>query len=167
VAGLQNYLRELLVMVAPTINSYTRLVKGAWAPTAGSWGVENRTAAIRVIGGSPGSQRIECRVPGADSNPYLVSAAIIAAALKGIEEKREPNEPVVGSAYDVQDDLPQALQFASNLRNATEHFAASKMAREAFGDDFVDHFATTRLWECREYEREINSWQLGRYFEII
>ena len=90
VAGLERYLPEYLALIAPTINSYTRLVRGAWAPTASTWGVDNRTAAIRVIPGSQSAQRIECRVPGADANPYLVAAAVCAACLGGIEEQLEP-----------------------------------------------------------------------------
>ena len=167
VGGLQKYLPELLVMLAPTINSYTRLVKGAWAPTAATWGIENRTAAIRVIPGSRNSQRIECRVGGADGNPYLVAAAVLAAALQGIEESLEPTAPVQGNAYELQDALPPDQQFSGNLRSAAERFAGSEVAARHLGSAFVDHFVMTRLWECSEYERNINSWQLERYFEII
>ncbi|MFV2090245.1 MAG: glutamine synthetase, partial [Pseudomonadales bacterium] len=166
VAGLQQFLPELIVLLAPTINSYTRLVKGAWAPTASTWGFENRTTALRVIPGANG-QRIECRVGGADANPYLVAAAVNAAMLAGIEHEFEPMDPVVGNAYDVEDDLPEALGFPTGLRAATERFAESGVAREYFGEAFVDHFAMTRFWECRERERNLDSWQLERYFEII
>jgi len=167
VGGLQTYLAEFLVMLAPTINSYTRLVRGAWAPTAATWGVENRTTGIRVIPGSEASQRIECRVGGADANPYLVAAAVLAAALRGIEEALEPTPGIVGNAYDVQDQLPAEQQFASNLREAADRFATSKAAVDAFGREFVEHFVMSRHWECAEYERNLNSWQLERYFEII
>ena len=167
VGGLQRFLPELLVMLAPTINSFTRLVKGAWAPTAATWGIENRTAGIRVIPGSRSSQRIECRVGGADGNPYLVAAAVLAAALEGIEQGIEPTAPVQGNAYDMQDSLPPDQQFAANLRQAAEVFAGSQVARQYLGAEFVDHFAMTRLWECAEYERTVNDWQLERYFEII
>jgi len=167
VGGLQNYLPEMLVLIAPTINSYTRLVKGAWAPTAATWGIENRTAGIRVIPGSASSQRIECRVGGADGNPYLAATGILAAALKGIEESREPTAPVLGNAYDVQDSLPPEQQFPTNLRQSAERFANSKVALEYLGPAFVEHFVMSRLWECAEYERNLNSWQLERYFEII
>jgi glutamine synthetase len=167
VGGLQRYLPELLVMLAPTINSYTRLVKGAWAPTAATWGVENRTAAIRVIPGGAHSQRIECRAGGADGNPYLVAAAVLAAALSGIEQALEPEAAVEGNAYDVQDALAPDQQFPRNLRGAADMFEGSRVARDAFGDAFVDHFTMTRRWECAEYERSLNSWQLERYFEII
>jgi glutamine synthetase len=166
-AGLQKYLRPFLVMSAPVINSYTRLVKGAWAPTSSTWGVDNRTTALRAIPGNEKSQRIEFRVGAADGNPYLVSAAVLGAGLKGIEQKLPLSDPVVGNAYDVQDDLPEELQFPSNLKDAAQIFSESKEARELFGDDFVNHFVSTRKWEVREHEKQITDWQLDRYFEII
>lgn len=167
VAGLELYLPELLLMLAPTINSYTRLVKGAWAPTAATWGIENRTTAIRVIPAGPSAQRIECRVGGADGNPYLAAAAVMGAALRGIEDKLEPTQAVTGNAYEVEDSLDASRQFPTNLRQAAELFVGSKAAVELFGGEFVDHFYRTRVWECEEYERNLNSWQLERYFEII
>ncbi len=166
-AGLQQFLPDLLVLLAPTINSYTRLVKGAWAPTASTWGIENRTAALRVIPGGPAAQRLECRVPGADANPYLVAAAVGAAMLAGIEGDYDPMDPVSGNAYDVEDELPDGLRFPTGLRQAAERFAESGVARQFLGEAFVDHFVMTRLWECRERERQLDSWQLERYFEII
>ena len=166
VAGLQTYLPQWIAMLAPTVNSYTRLVKGAWAPTAATWGVENRTAGIRVIPAGS-AQRIECRVGGADGNPYLVASAVLAAALQGVEEKLEPNAAVAGNAYDIQDSLPEDMQFAVNLRDAANRLQQSEAAKVQFGHEFVDHFVMSRLWEAREYERHVNSWQLERYFEII
>ncbi len=166
-AGLQQFLPELLVLLAPTINAHTRLVKGAWAPTASTWGIENRTAALRVIPGGQSSQRLECRVPGADANPYLVAAAVGAAMLAGIEREYDPMDPVQGNAYDVEDELPEGLRFPEGLRAAAERFAESGVARQYLGEDFVDHFAMTRIWECRERDRNLDSWQLERYFEII
>ena len=167
IAGVVRYLPELIALIAPTVNSYTRLVKGAWAPTASTWGVENRTAALRVIGGSAGSQRLECRAPGADANPYLVAAAVIGAAVVGIQNDLEPGPAVSGNAYDLQDDLPPEQQFATNLRDAATRLAGSGAARELFGEVFVDHFVASRMWEAREHERSVNDWQLSRYFEII
>ncbi len=167
VAGLQSNMKALLPMTSPTINSYTRLVKGAWAPTASTWGVENRTAALRVIPGSAKSQRVEFRVGSADANPYLVAAANIAAGLHGIRQSLPLAEPVAGNAYEIQDDLPESQQLPGNLRDATRGFVDSAVARQAFGDAFVDHFAASRDWEVREYERHVNDWQLKRYFEII
>ena len=167
IGGQQTHMRALLAMTSPTINSYTRLVRGAWAPTAATWGVENRTAALRVITGSEKSQRIEFRVGSADANPYLVAAANIAAGLDGIKHQSEPADPVRGNAYDLQDDLPEGLQLCTNLRDASRAFKASSVAREYLGPVFVDHFAASRDWEAQEYERAVNDWQLKRYFEII
>ena len=167
VAGLQKYLRPLLAITSPTINSYTRLVKGAWAPTASTWGVENRTTALRVIPGSDKSQRVEFRIGSADANPYLVAAATLGAGLLGIEQELELGDPVVGNAYDIQDSLPLEAQLPTNLRDATRLLEASDAGRKIFGDAFVEHFVASRDWEVREYERHVNDWQLKRYFEII
>lgn len=167
VAGLQKYMKPFLALTSPTINSYTRLVKGYWAPTASTWGIENRTAALRVIPGKSANQRVEFRIGSADANPYLVAAANIAAGLLGIREKLALPEPVKGNAYEIEDELPEAWQLPGNLRDATRNLSASKEAREMFGDAFIDHFVASREWEVREYERHVNDWQLKRYFEII
>jgi len=167
VAGLQRYLPEFLAMLAPTVNSYTRLVKGAWAPTAATWGIENRTAAIRVIPGDQRSQRIEVRVGGADGNPYLVEAAALAAIELGMRDALEPDAPVAGNAYEAEDHLPAAYHFAQDLAGAADRLAASDAAVDCFGRAFVEHFVMTRRWEAREYHRHVNSWQLERYFEIV
>ena len=167
VAGLERHLGDHLALLAPTVNSYTRLVKGYWAPTAATWGVENRTAAIRVIGGGGLGQRIECRVCGADANPYLAAAATVAAALQGIEAGLTPSPPVTGNAYEAEDGLPEGRRFPNNLRAAAERLEGCASARQLFGDAFIDHFVMSRRWECREYERHVNDWQLARYFEII
>jgi len=167
VAGQLKYMREMCAMVAPSINSYTRLVKGAWAPTAAAWAVDNRTTALRVIPGSEKSQRVEYRLAGADGNPYLVAAVALASGLQGIEEGLSLDDPITGNAYEVQDSLPLDRQLPVNLRHAAELFGASAVARQWFGDEFVDHFAASRTWEAREFERAITDWELQRYFEII
>jgi len=167
VAGMQEFLKPFLAMCAPTVNSYTRLVKGAWAPTSATWGVENRTTALRVVPGGPKSQRMEFRLGAADGNPYLVAAACIGAGLLGVERKLLLGDPVRGSAYEVQDSLPDKLRLPGNLRDSVRNFRASQEAAELFGSDFVDHFAASREWEVREHERAITDWQLNRYFEII
>ena len=165
--GLRTHMKPLLALTSPTINSYTRLVKGAWAPTAATWGIENRTAALRVITGSYKAQRVEFRVGSADANPYLVAAANIAAGLAGIRDQLDPGEPVKGNAYEIEDDLPSEFQLSTNLRDATAAFTQSDVARQFFGAQFVEHYAASRDWEVREYERFVNDWQLKRYFEII
>lgn len=167
VAGQVKYLKPFLALTSPTINSYARLVKGFWAPTASAWGVENRTTALRVIPGGETSQRVEFRVGSADANPYLAAAAVIGAGLLGIQEKLELGPPIKGNAYDVQESLPELLQFPTNLRSSVENLRASSAAKDLFGHEFVDHYASTREWEVREYEKAITDWQLKRYFEII
>jgi glutamine synthetase len=165
VAGQVLYLPELLSMVCTTINAYRRLVPGMWAPTASNWGVENRTTAIRVIPGGPGAQRTEYRVAPADANPYIVQTAALASGLRGIEERLEPPEPIMGSAYDVP--AADSVALPATLQEAAERLRSSSMAREAFGDHFVDHYAATRLWEDLQYRKQVSNFDLERYFEII
>lgn len=167
VAGQQKYLKPFLSLCAPTINSYTRLVKGAWAPTAATWGVENRTTALRVIKGSDKSQRVEVRIGSADANPYLASAAMLGAGLLGIKENLKLGEPVQGNAYEIQESLAEALQLPGSLKDSSKDLSESEGARSIFGNEFIDHFVASRQWEVREYERSVNDWQLARYFEII
>ena len=165
VAGQQGLMPELLAMVAPTCNSYTRLIPGAWAPTAASWGIENRTCALRVIPGSAKSQRVEYRIAAADINPYLALAAALGSGIWGIENKLEPSEPVQGNAYDAS--FPAEQQLPNTLGAAAARLKASSAARELFGDRFVDHYAYTREWEEQQQLATVTDWQLNRYFEII
>jgi glutamine synthetase len=165
VAGQVRYMPEVLPMVCSTINAYRRMVPGVWAPTAASWGVENRTTAIRVIPGGPKAQRSEYRIGPADANPYLALAAALATGLRGIEEKLELPPVVDGSAYAA--DASALVPLPQTLREATLRFEQSTLARELFGDGFVDHFAATRHWEVREFRKHVADWDLARYFEII
>jgi len=164
-AGQQKLMPEFLSMVSPTINSYSRMVIGSWAPTDASWGVENRTCALRVIKGGPKSQRVEYRIGAADGNPYLVMAAALASGLYGIEHKLEPEEMAVGNAYDI--DYPDSLKLPTTLWDAAQRLKNSKAAHELFGSAFVNHFAATREWEDREFRKHVTDWELKRYFEII
>jgi glutamine synthetase len=165
VGGQQRLMPELLAMIAPTINSYTRLIPGFWAPTDSTWGVENRTCALRVIPGSAKSQRVEYRVAAADANPYVILAAALASGLWGIENRIEPEPLVEGNAYEKT--FPERLALPRSLWDAAQRLKGSAMAREFFGDPFVEHFAATREWEEREYRKHISDWELARYFEII
>ncbi|MBS28448.1 MAG: glutamine synthetase [Alphaproteobacteria bacterium] len=167
IAGQQSLMPELTAIVAPTVNSYRRLVPGLWAPTDATWGIDNRTCAIRVLPGSPKSHRLEYRVPGADANPYLVAAAAIASGLYGVENNLEPTDAVSGNAYALTH--PENLALPRNLPDAASRFAGSAAARDWFGDAFVDHFAATRDWEARQLpmEAEISTAELDRYFELI
>lgn len=165
VGGQQALMPELLAMVACTVNSYARLVPGYWAPTQATWGVENRTCALRVIGGSPSAQRVEYRVAAADINPYVALAAAIGSGLWGVERRIEPDAPIVGNAY-AQDAAPER-RLPVSLGEAAARLRASAAARDLFGDAFVEHYAATREWEEREARKAVTDWQLNRYFEII
>lgn len=165
VAGQQKFMPEMLAMIAPTINSYTRLVPGFWAPTHASWGVDNRTCALRVIPGSEKSQRVEYRVAAADANPYIILAAALCSGLYGIEKGLEPEAKVTGNAYDQT--LPPHLKLPATLWDSAQQLKSSVVARECFGDLFVEHYAASREWEEREYRKHISDWELDRYFEII
>jgi glutamine synthetase len=165
VAGQQALMPELLALVAPTVNSYRRLIPGFWAPTSATWGVENRTTALRVIPGSSKSQRVEYRIAAADGNPYLTLAVALASGLWGIENKLELGDPIAGNAYDKKH--PAKLDLPRTLTEAAQRLRASKAARALFGDAFVEHYAATREWEEREFRKHISDWELDRYFEII
>ena len=165
VGGQQALMPELLAMVAGTVNSYSRLVPGFWAPTSATWGVENRTTALRVIRGGPSGQRVEYRIAAADINPYTALAAAIGSGLWGIEQRIEPDAAIEGNAYDR--DHPPHRRLPATLHEAAERLAASKTARALFGDAFVEHHAATRQWEEREFRKAITDWELARYFEII
>jgi glutamine synthetase len=164
IGGLLALVPEITAIVAPTINSYKRYVPGVWAPLTPTWGVENRTTAVRIIGlGDPGGQRIEYRQPAADINAYLALAASIAAGLYGIENKIEPPTGVQGDAGegDEKNRIPRTLA------EATARLASSDRVRSVLGDAFVDHWVRTRQWEVRQYERAVTDWELKRYFEAI
>ncbi len=165
VGGQQALMPELLAMVASTVNSYSRLIPGFWAPTSASWGVENRTTALRVIPGGPKSQRVEYRIAAADINPYVALAAAIGSGLWGIEHRIEPDAAVEGNAYDAT--FPAKRKLPRMLSEAAEWLRKSKAAHELFGKDFVEHYAASRNWEEREFRRAITDWELARYFEII
>ena len=173
IGGLQKYMREFSVMIAPTVNSYKRLCPGAWAPINMTWGIENRTTAFRAIKGDSSSQRIENRLPGADSNPYLALAATLGAGFLGIKEKIDPTAETIGGAYDLKVD--REYRVPANLGEAADLFKNSASAKDIFGKDFVNHFANTRIWEYGEFQKNksffdssaISSWELERYFEII
>lgn len=163
-AGQLRLLPEILPFFAPTVNSYKRLVEGYWAPTKGTWGIDNRTVAFRVIPGSSKSTRLEVRISGSDVNPYLAIAAAVACGLYGIREELQlKDKPVSGSAY-LHDGAPGLPR---NLFEAATKMQESKLARDIFGDAFIDHFANTRIWEWRQFQESVTNWEMQRYFEII
>ena len=164
IAGLLHCLPEILPMFAPNTNSYKRLSGGDWAPRTLTWGIDNRTASIRAIPDSQSATRIELRVPGADTNAYLVMAAALAAGLYGIKNELPLTiEETTGNGYleTKNGTLPDSLE------KATEKMANSKIAKQLFGDAFVSHFTKTRMWESKQVDSNDPNWELKRYFEII
>jgi glutamine synthetase len=155
---------ELTALYSPTINSYKRYVPGVWAPLTASWGVENRTCAIRAIPGGPKATRLEYRQTAADLNPYVAMATCLAAGLHGIENKIAPPEPSQG---DASGSASKRAPLPRTLREATDRLRASKVAPQILGAEVVDHYVRTRDWETRQYERVVTDWELRRYFEAI
>jgi glutamine synthetase len=163
-AGQIAVLMEFAPMYWPTVNSYKRLVDGFWAPVKPTWGIDNRTASFRVIAASPKSTRLETRSPGADMNPYLAAAAVIASGLHGIEQKLElMAKPIEGTNRGAE----HIARAPRTLIETTRIFRDSTVARDWFGDDFVDHYAATREWEWRQWLDAVTDWEMKRYFEII
>jgi len=163
-AGQVACLMEFAPMFWPTINSYKRLVDGFWAPVKPTWGMDNRTASYRVIAGSPKATRLETRCPGADINPYLAMAAVLAAGLHGVEKGLKLSTPPITGTNQGAEHIPRAPR---TLIETTRIFKQSAIARDWLGDDFVDHFAATREWEWRQWLDGVTDWELKRYFEII
>ncbi len=163
-AGQLHCLPEILPMLAPTINSYKRLVEGAWAPTTLTWGLDNRTTALRVLAGSHKATRIEHRVVGADVNPYLAMSACLASGLYGIKHKLQlKTKPTIGNGYE---DVSNGL-LPTNLLEASNKMKTSSTAKALFGDTFVNHFTSSREWEWRSFAAAVTDWETKRYFEII
>ncbi len=164
VAGQLRCLPEILPMFAPNVNSFKRIGHGDWAPSTVTWGMDNRTSAVRVIQSKKENARIESRVPGADTNPYLAMAAALASGLYGIKNKLKLDIPEsIGNAYN--DKHREILP--DNLLKATEKMANSEIAKQLFGEAFVSHFTKTREWEWQQFMNTVTDWELKRYFEII
>ena len=161
VAGQIKYAKDMTVFLAPYINSYKRFMAGTFAPTKTVWSRDNRTAGFRLCGEGTKGIRIECRIGGADLNPYLAFAALIAAGLAGIDEKLELGAPHGGDAYGVKR-LPEVPK---TLREATDVLDKSKFMRATFGNDVVDHYVHTARWEQSEFDRKVTDWELFRGFE--
>ena len=153
---------EVMPLYAPTPNSYKRYQDGSWAPTRLGWALDNRTAAFRVVGQGP-SLRIECRVPGADCNPYLALAAALASGLDGVARHVEPPDRVEGDLYAATD----APHVPTTLAEAVDRFEKSDFCRAAFGPEVVDHYTHFFRTEQAAYGRSVGEWERGRYFERI
>lgn len=164
IAGQLHCLPHILPMYAPTVNSYKRFVSGSWASTSVSWGRDNRTTALRVISRGEESSRLETRVPGSDANPYLSMAAALASGLYGIENKLTLSVPEMkGNEYQNTD----SKALPANLKDAASIMKTSELAKELFGEIFIEHFAYTREWEWEQFSKRVTDWELKRYFEII
>ncbi len=161
VAGQLKYARDMTYFLAPYINSYKRFQAGTFAPTKTVWSLDNRTAGFRLCGEGTKAIRIECRIGGADLNPYLAFAALLAAGLAGIDEKLELEPPFSGDAY-VRDGIPEVPK---TLREAVDCLDKSEFMREALGSAVVDHYVHTGRWEQFEYDRRVTDWELMRGFE--
>ena len=163
VAGALETMPELFALYAPNVNSYKRYVSGSWAPTVATWGIENRTSALRAITSGETAIRVEHRVPGADVNPYLGFAACLAGGLNGITRELEPPPPVEGNVYAAAGlpPLPRTLDQAVDLLDRSD------IARDYLGDAFIDHFVTMRRWESEKHRRAVTGWERRRYFEQV
>jgi glutamine synthetase len=160
--GWMQHVPDVMVCYAPTVNSYKRYMSGSWAPTRLLWSHDNRTAGFRVVGDGPGL-RIECRIPGADCNPYLAYAAALASGLDGIAHRIEPPAMFAGDAYKAE----AVARVPATLRDATELFARSEFARRAFGNDVVEHYAHFFRTEESAFQAAVTDWERRRYFEQI
>jgi glutamine synthetase len=148
----------------PTVNSYKRLVPGWFAPVNASWGIENRSAAVRAIASArPERCRIECRRPGADANPYLALAALVAAAADGLRRDAQPPPPVSGDASG-RADLPP---LPGSLESALRAFDDDTALRGALGDEFSDYYAVSRAWELRAWRESVSDWERERYTRAV
>jgi glutamine synthetase len=162
VAGILAALRELTLFLAPNINSYKRYAALSFAPTTVAWGRDNRTCALRVVGHGA-SRRVECRVPGADVNPYLALSALIAGGLHGVDAGLELEPALEGNAYEATD----RPQVPSTLRDARDLFAGSAIARDAFGQDVVEHYLNNARVELEAYDAAVTDWERFRGFERL
>ncbi|HZI90906.1 MAG TPA: glutamine synthetase family protein [Thermoleophilaceae bacterium] len=161
VAGQIACMRDFTLLFAPNVNSYKRFAKGSFAPTTVAWGRDNRTCSLRAVGHGP-SLRIENRLPGADVNPYLALSAMIAAGMHGIDTEADPGPPLEGNAY--ESDAPQVPH---NMYAARELFAGSGMARDAFGQEVVDHYLNRAQVELDAHEAAVTDWDRVRCFERL
>ncbi|HCO14519.1 MAG TPA: glutamine synthetase, partial [Gemmatimonadetes bacterium] len=164
IGGILKHLPAASLLLNPTINSYKRLVPGYFAPVNVSWGYENRSTSVRAIRGTqPSRSRLECRRPGADANPYLALAALLASALLGIQERTEPPLPEIGDVSE-RVDLPP---LPNSLESALEAFRSDESLRAALGHEFSDYFAVSREWELKAWQRTVTDWERERYIRTV
>jgi glutamine synthetase len=160
--GCLSHVPDVMVLFAPTVNSYKRYVDGSWAPTRVAWSYDNRTAGFRLVGRDE-SLRVECRIPGADCNPYLALAGFVAAGLDGITNRIDPPAPFAGDVYSAE----ELTRVPATLRDATDVFADSAFAGAAFGQDVVEHYTHFFRTEQASFDAAVTDWERRRYFERI
>ena len=158
--GVRRHIRDLALFIAPNVNSYKRYATESWAPTSVSWGRDNRTCGFRIVGHGP-SHRIECRIPGADVNPYLGYSALLAAGLDGIENQIDPGPELKGNAYEAGEAEP----FPSSLREAVDNWEGSELAKRAFGEDVWAHYLNYGRTEQRLFDEVVTDYERTRMFE--
>jgi glutamine synthetase len=163
IAGMLDHLAAASLLFNPTINSYKRLVPGWFAPVNTSWGIENRSCALRTIASKPETSRVECRRPGADANPYLALAALLVSATDGLRRAATPPEPVVGDAY-ARDDLPA---LPGSLESALAAFRADEVLRAGLGERFSDYYTVSREWELSAWRDSVSDWERARYERAV
>lgn len=162
IGGLQAYIGDMTLICQPTVNSYRRFAPGTFAPPGLTWGYENRTTCFRIVGHDAGSLRVENRLPGADTNPYLTVAATIAAGVAGIIDKIEPDDETLGNGYSRQ----PSRDFARSMPEAIDRLAGSAFARDWLGSRFVDAFTSTRRSQFNEFRRKVPDVELERFFDL-
>lgn len=163
--GLQACLPDLFLLLAPTVNSWKRFQAAAFVPTTNSWGVDNKTAAYRVVLANPRETRVEVRLPGADTHPHLALAAVLAAGRKGIEDQLRPTQAVIGDAH--ASDAPAGPCFPASFADAITRWRGSRYAREFFGPEFVRAYADSRAWQLQRLERTVTDWEVRQFAECV
>ena len=164
IGGMQRYLPKMMLIFAPTVNSWRRYAEGTFAPPAFSWGIENRTTCFRVVGESQNSLRVENRLPCSDSNPYLVMAAMLSAGLSGVEEKLQPTAMTSGNGYLPDAAIGDPLQ--KDMQTAIDAFSTSVHARSLLGDRFVDAYVSTRSAQLESFKDKTLIDERKRFFEL-
>ncbi len=167
IGGLQRCIPELALMLLPNVNSFRRLGESGWSFDARAcrWGVDNRTVALRVVPEGPWRTHLEVRIPGADANPYLALACILAAGIWGLQHRAAPGDPYAGNAFRDAGDAPEEISLPRNFDAAVDRFRNSTLARELFGEQFVRVFAETRAAQAEEFRGKVSEWELRRFLE--
>ncbi|MDQ2943776.1 MAG: glutamine synthetase, partial [Candidatus Dormibacteraeota bacterium] len=165
IAGVLEHLPAASLLLNPTINSYKRLVPGFFAPVNATWGMENRSCAVRAIARKdhPELCRLECRRPGADTNPYLAIAAVVASAANGMKRKLTPPAAIEGDAYA----RGELAELPGSLESAIHAFEADHILRQALDERFSDYYVVSRAWEVKAFRATVTDWERDRYMRTV